>query len=491
MGPQHLSGSYQPPTDHLRFNLRIPDEFPFIDYEVRGVDDIPDRAVLIEEFLHRCQWAATPFGLVYRTAALVQTRIGLRILSTLAADPSLRLPTPWYGSDSRSLAAPLAGDLRTINALETLKRFLLGVPLGRPLDEFKPAVEAARQALIRLSPLSFGNFESWSPENVTYRPDGRPIMERTTRGIMESHASAYAIELLRSCSATAAAPWLDDYSRRNRVNLYKALDELTQAARLSLRQLPELDTRCLLQLADLAIGEQFADIPGLPPPSDYIESMLPYSRYETALKDVALSADALAMMEEQGPETYADMDDALRLRVIMRNALTIRGQASALLGTPVMSRRPVMLGNAAAARKWGEREASDLLTDGDLRFLEQSLVGGLTHTAVRFFLIQAETKTDTVLFEPTVERFTLLTRMCDWPVVEYADGLEVFLCDAMADPRPVVVGQITVFEVVRAVRMLLRQACTRLDDDAWRLSVFQRPLTEVAGARIDQLVSLT
>lgn len=486
--PPDLRGSYQPRTDHLRFNVRIPDEFPFIDYEVQRAEDIPGRAVLVEEFLHRCQWAATPFGLVYRTAALVQARSGLRLLRTLAADHSLTLPTPWNKADPKKVAAPLAEDLGTIIALDTVQRFLLGTPLGRPLNELGEALFTAKQALTRCSPLSFGTFESWDPRDVVHLPDGRPIAHRTTRDIMESHASAYAVELLRSCSAAAAGTWLDEHSRQKRISFYKALEELADTARLSLESLPHLGTEYLLQLADLAIGEQFADVPGLPPAPDYLESMLPYSRYETALKDVALSADALALLEEHSPEELAGLDDAGRLRVIMRNALTIRGQASPLLDFPVMSRRPVMLRNVAATGQWCAQEVNALVADGDTGLLEHMLVGATAHAAIRFFMVQAEMNTDSVLFEPTVDRFTLLTRLCDWPVIEYQDGLEVFLCDSMADPRAVVTGQMTVFEVSRAVLALLTQPCTGFDGAPWRLSIRQGPLLDVVGVRAEQLV---
>ncbi|MFF9042278.1 hypothetical protein ACF090_43250 [Streptomyces sp. NPDC014892] len=486
--PPNLSGSYQPRTDHLRFNVRIPDEFPFIDYEVRRAEDLPGLAVIVEEFLHRCQWAATPFGLVYRTAALVQARLGLRLLCTLAADPSLRLPTPWTKVSVKDVAAPLAEDLHTVNALETLIRFLFGAPLGRPLNELHAALDTAREALTHFSPLSFGTFQAWNPQDVVYRQDGTPITNRTTREVMESHASAFAVELLRSRSAAVAGPWFDEHTRRKRIGMYAALEELTNTARLSLESLPHLGTRCLLQLADLAIGEQFANIPGLPPPADYVESMLPYVRYGTALKDVARSADALALLERQSPEEHAGLDDALRLSVIMSEALTIRGQASPVFGIPVMSRRPVMLLNAAAARQWGVAEVSALQTDGDVGLVEEALVGATAHAAIRFFMVQGEMQTDAVLFEPTVERFLLLTRLCDWPVVEYDDGLEVFLCDAMDDPGPVVIGQATVFEVSKAIHALLKQSCTVFDGDAWRIGIHQRSLTEVVGVRAGQLV---
>jgi hypothetical protein len=66
------------------------------------------------------------------------------------------------------------------------------------------------------------------------------------------------------------------------------------------------------------------------------------------------------------------------------------------------------------------------------------VLDAVAYTSIRFFKIYAETNTDTVLFTPDVDRFVFLARYCDWPVVEYPDGLEVFLCDPMDDPQPVV-----------------------------------------------------
>src|SRR5690348_1285874 len=212
-----LRGSYYTRTDHFRFNKRIPDEFPFISYEVREPGDLASLAVLVEEFFHRCQLAATPFGLVLRAAALVQVRQMLNILSRLAADHSLRLPTPWFDLTAAPDDEQLAESLRIINALEVLQRFLLGIPLGRPTSDLRAAVERSREALSCQTPLSFGTFQSWSAHEVIYRPDGSPVQSRTTRAIMESHASAYAIELLRSCSPRAATTWFEDHIRRNRV----------------------------------------------------------------------------------------------------------------------------------------------------------------------------------------------------------------------------------------------------------------------------------
>jgi hypothetical protein len=95
--------------------------------------------------------------------------------------------------------------------------------------------------------------------------------------------------------------------------------------------------------------------------------------------------------------------------------------------------------------------------------------------------------TDSTLFEPTVDRFILLARACDWPVVEYADSLEVFLCDPMADPRFVVSEQITIFELSRMARRLLTEACSAVDGPSWVLSIRQKPLVDMIGVSAEQL----
>lgn len=228
--PAGLRGHYRPFTDHLRFNQCIPDGFPFIDYEVRVPEDLASLAVLVEEFLHRCQWAATPFGLVFRASVLVQTRQMLTILRALAADRSLRLPAPWFTATETG-NADVDRPLRVLVSLELLQRLLLGVPLGRPSAELRPAIQVGREALERLSPLAFGTFESWNAEDVVYRSDGSTALNRSTREIMESHASAYAVELLRACSPGVDQTWFEQHTERNRVGFYAALDELTKSGR--------------------------------------------------------------------------------------------------------------------------------------------------------------------------------------------------------------------------------------------------------------------
>jgi hypothetical protein len=466
----------------LRFNKRIPDEFPFIDYAVREPGDIPGLAVLIEEFLHRCQWAATPFGLVFRAAVLVQVRETIRILRTLAKDSSLVLPTPWLDIRSTPDDTTLAVSLRTVQALEVLQRFLLGVPLGRPTSELRNAVAISKAALIQSSPLSFGTFQSWSAENVIYRLDGSPIHSRTTRGIMESHASAYAIELLRSCSQRPAN-WFDEYIRTNRVGLYSALEELAQAGGVSF---PLMSIRHLLYLADVSINIQMADIVGFPPPPDYLDEMLPYKRYALALQDVITASHEWEFIIEDERDKH---DDAKRLNFAIDYAITIRGQASPFYGLEPLSRRSAMERNIHATWQWEAQELGLLDSSGDIGTLEAMLIGALTYSSIRFFKINAEMSTDSTLFEPTLSRFVFLARFCDWPVIEYGDNVEVFLCDPMSDPRSVVTSQITIYELTRMARRLLVESCRMFDGPSWSLSTIRQrpPLINVIGVDANQL----
>ncbi|MFD0688655.1 hypothetical protein [Actinomadura fibrosa] len=481
-----LTGSYHPRTDHLRFNQRIPDAFPFIDYEVGSAELVNDRAVLIEEFLHRCQWAATPFGLVFRQAALAQVRESIGILRHAAADPAIRLPTPWFdlaADPDPALPQAVRTGLTRLRAIETLQRFLLGIPLGCPAETIAEAVDISREALTESTPLRFGTFRSWPLSEGVYRANGTPIMHRSTRGIMESRASAYTAELLRACSP-GSGPLIDEHIRRNRVGLYRALEELASAADVPV---PGLLPRHILDLADVALGVQVADIPGLPPPNDYVESMLPYARYALALKDVHGFAEAFELIADRTPEDVEGLSDQRRLDLIVRSAVQQRGQASHLLNLPVMSRRGIMEQNIRAVWAWAERLRPGIDSEGNVRVIEEMTVDAMVYTGVRFFRIYAETDTDTVLFRPAVDTFVFLARFCDWPVVEYPNGeLEVFLCDPMDDPQPVVRQSITMYEVTRLLRRLLVEACGDLRSREWRLTLWQEPLIDVFGVRSEQ-----
>lgn len=481
-----LQGKYQPNTDHIRFNQRIPDEFPFIDYEVHDRSDLTGLAMLIDEFIHRCQWAATPIGLVFRMAALAQIKESLEVARKLAANQSLILPAPWLDFQQSTVDQSLLEHLHIIRSLDLLQRLLLGVPLGCPASELRKAIQLSRESLTRLTPLSFANFESWDAENVAYRPDGMPIHMRTTRAILESHASAYAVELLRGCSPGADPAWFQDHVAQNEGSLYSALQEL---ARTTTLDLPSLATRHILELADLAISGQVADIHGFPPPPDYIDSMLPYTRYDNALRDVASSADALNLMEQHQGRSIVD-DDVQRLDLIVRNAALTGGEASPLLGLPVLPRRPSMDRNIATTLAWASEQRRALEADNATRVLDEILINAFTYYTTRFFVVHAEMKTDSVLFQPTVERFILLTRLTDWPVIEYADGLEVFLCNPMKeDPQPVVASQITIFELATITQRLMRQQCSVEDIRRWHLSIYQAPFTEVLGNDPEQLTT--
>lgn len=234
------------------------------------------------------------------------------------------------------------------------------------------------------------------------------------------------------------------------------------------------------------MGEQIADIPGLPPPVDYIDSMLCYSRYVVALRDIEESAEAIRLMVERDPEKLGHLTDAERIEVIVRNAATIRGQGSGLFGLPELPRGPIMNSNIETTARWREEQVGQLDSDGETRLLEQVVVNALTYSAITFFQTQGQLTTHSAVFEPTVERFTLLTRVCDWPVIEYDDGLEVFFCDPHPDPQPVVGHQLTAFELARTTRRLLTEHCPTIDS-SWSMTVLGRPVTDVVGVASEQL----
>jgi hypothetical protein len=251
--------------------------------------------------------------------------------------------------------------------------------------------------------------------------------------------------------------------------------------------LPALEPRHILALADVALSVQLSDIPGLPPPPDFVDSMLPYVRYATALMDVHNSAEALALIANREPQRLAGLTAADRLDLVVRYATTVRGQASPQFGLESVSRRGVMENNVAGVWQWAAGQRPQSPPKSPVGIIEQMVLDAVAYTSIRFFKIYAETNTDTVLFTPDVDRFVFLARYCDWPVVEYPDGLEVFLCDPMDDPQPVVGQAITVYEVTNLLRRLLVEACPDVRGPDWRLTLWQQPLADLFGVAPAQL----
>jgi hypothetical protein len=477
--PENLTGSYQPRTDHLRFSAPIPDAFPFISFAAEHPQRVAPLAVLVEEWMHRCQMAATPLGLLYRSSCLAQMRLGLGLLRVLAADPALRLPPPWL-SDGIPEDETLRDGIRQLRALEGLQRFLLGVALGLPVSQLNTALSSARQALEALTPLRFGTFQLWDV-NRLYRDDGTPLMQRATRGILESHASAYAAELILACSQRKARGWVVDHVRRNRIGLYRALEEIAEAAHADAAQ---LSTHHVLTLADWALAGHFTDIVGFPPPVDYIEGALPYTRYETALRDVERfgdAADAIASTDPDHARLLATPDDRTDLAV--RTAVNARGQASALLGLEPMSHRPMMETLIREALSWEEEQLARLASEDPLSHLDRTVVNGVAYASIRYFKILAEFQTDSTIFTPQQDTFVLLARFCDWPVIEYEDELQVFLCDPMDDPGPIMGQQALLYQLATALRPYMTESFDARHDCV----VLGEPVHRLAGISPDQL----
>src|SRR5205823_771050 len=100
---------------------------------------------------------------------------------------------------------------------------------------------------------------------------------------------------------------------------------------------------------------------------------LPYTRYALALGDIAHATQTLDLMGRKEPETYAGLDNATRLNLVVDLALRIRGQASPIYAQEPMSRRPAMERNIAAVWQWETYARSLLDSSGDVRFLEDIL----------------------------------------------------------------------------------------------------------------------
>lgn len=145
--------------------------------------------------------------------------------------------------------------------------------------------------------------------------------------------------------------------------------------------------------------------------------------------------------------------------------------------------------NIRAVLQWAAPRQQAPGSSGARQVLDGVLVEAVAHLPIRFFDVHGHLRTDATVFEPTLERFLMLSKCCDWPVVEYTDGTEVFFCHTHDDPMPIVRHQTTLFEVQRATRALMKAAPSALQSSAPGavISVFGDSLPRVLGVEIGQL----
>lgn len=151
----------------------------------------------------------------------------------------------------------------------------------------------------------------------------------------------------------------------------------------------------------------------------------------------------------------APQDARSDLEFMVEYARTVRGQASPLLGLEPVSRRSSMSYNANQVATWTSDRISMTTESEKAQWAEVACINELGFSALQFYNAYGNTMTDWTFFEPTLDRFALLCRVCDWPVIAYPDGLEVFFCAPSSERHTITPRQIFFFELSRAMRILM------------------------------------
>ena len=431
-----LRGRYSPRTDHLSFTHRIPDAFPYIELSVTSAKMATPMAGLLDEFVHRAQWSLTAVGMVYRVGCHVQVLHTLELLRLLASDATLRIPTPWLTGDLPA-DPDAARHLTAIRSIESTQRYLLGQALGHPTSAIYDALRVARGALDDASPLHFGTFGTFGSEGL-YDASGRPEKLTSTQNILESHASTFAVELLRGLSRKRARGWLDEYVAANHVDVYRTLQELAAVAR------SDADNYSLLRLSDWALACPLTHVYGVPPPPDYLESAVPYARFSLGLQRFPSVTKAIQRHGVPDPTATQLVEAVIAAYGDIRPGFVDvppdrRGEIDVALNE---------------VDEWQQRQLSTL-TDPDILTSFTRLITIATAQAVQRYLAGLrEIPRDGMMFEPTHERLVRMCAICDCPVIVYPDGLEVFLCEPNDDPDLELRFRTTIFGITAAARAL-------------------------------------
>ena len=432
-----LRGQYAPRTDHLSFNHRIPDAFPGIDFSVSNEALAPPMASLVDEFVHRAQWTLTATGMVYRVGCHVQVLHTLEVLRVLADDPLMRVPAPWLTGDLPADPA-LHQHIAVIRAIDVTQRYLLGQPLSSALLNNLPrALALTRTALSEAAPLTFGTFDTWDFDRL-YHSDGRPIRRASTQNILESHASTFAVELLRGCSHERATGWLNAYVADYHRGVYLTLQELAAEAR------HDVDTRALLRLADWALSCPLTFVHGVPPPPDYLEAAVPYARYAESFQRFPSLIRTFADLGEENPSAL------LLVEAVIASIGDIR---PGIVNMPPDRSRDIAV-ELDSVDRWEADRMARLDGAGALASFSKLVTGAIVETVQRYLLGLFETHRDAMSFEPTPERFARMCALSDFPVISYPDGLEVFLCRPTEDPQWQLKFRTTIFGLTVATRAL-------------------------------------
>lgn len=404
-------GAYVPHTSSMRFELPIPDEFPFLDFGAMKSQDIAPTAALLEEFAHRFQVETTHFGCLYRLACLIQTLRCLDGLRWLAGDATRRLPMPW--TDLRKDAPAAQGMLDDIRALEVVKRLVFGFSLNEDVGTVHDAFARTKDLVHEYTPMTLRHFGTWAGLGDFYDESGRFKVEKTTRAILESHGSAYAFSLLREAAPDAIQTDIEAFIAAKRRGLYETVEQMSKHATRG----EVIDLHGVLRLGDYAMDASLFDIPTVPPPGDYVASTLPYARYRIVIEALPRATKAATLLGHE-----MSLADAVEAAVYLHSQQWVAGEVSD--ETLEKGRRIQLERELEDIDSWLEHEEEDVPLDASGVCVRREIArtcSALLRGTLPFHLGSAK-------FAPNPGRLGELCRVCDLPFIEYPDGFELFRC---------------------------------------------------------------
>jgi hypothetical protein len=337
----------------------------------------------------------------------------------------------------------------------------------------------AAQVLNELIPFEAPWTAAWQQDY--YALAGVPQPHLTTRGILESHASAMAFAILESSAPRRTRSIMQNYIQTNRKALYRSLEDLIEDAAV-----PEpLDLAAILRLASFALGGSLLNIPGIPPPPDYLSSALPYVRYKRVL-------DKLPEIDDAAGHLQRSLNQPEKVEFASRMAGSM---GSLALGGGLKSdgdlRKdwsvfgPNLIRSIA---QWGY-EAKVGLPDSHAGRLEGGAVDEIVRVGSRFIQGVMLAPLDIALFEPTNERLATLCKICDYPTIEYPEHREIFFAVPSYDAEDIGNYENLRYHCAGGTNALLRSNDWCLDepDVGQRRWTDPRLLLGASDVRLDQV----
>jgi hypothetical protein len=465
-------GRYHPGSDSMAFAQAIPDEFPYLDFTTMEPSDIGFMASLLEEFAHRLQFQITHFGFLYRLASLIQVSKVLEVLAWLGESPNRRLPLPWKkvtAVDPR--LTELIADLHT---LEDFRRVLFGLPLedGGSVGRFADALYRVKELVHEHTPITLQHFSTFGGLEEFYDPNGSVKVRKTTRAIVESHASAFAFETLRRLSPDNLDDDIGAFIKQNRRGLYRTVEDLAESVDLPVT----LNLQGVLRLGDFALDGKLVDLPTIPPPEDYVESALPYSRYRGAMHRF----EGLGEAAKRVGHGRLEMDQLIEAFIHMAGDDRGVGAQLGLDHADALNGRAIQLQKERAGlTHWLEHaQAAKPLSDFDT-FIRREIAW----SSQRFLQGNLSLAPDARRFDPTFNGLVTLCQLADLPTVVYPDALEIFRCEPQEIEMPFVAWRLCVHGVTTLAGMFMRSQADAVMEASMHLEALQAPgLSELANA---------